>query len=121
MDRQSRILATLGLGIVVCLFFVACRKPADLGRAESATAGQVREYVNGPMGRYSDLFSGVVYVGSDSSFDYIAIKQGQRTVKLFRVNRGALGVMRLTAVHPEGKTWVDITKMFPVSNGLDRR
>jgi hypothetical protein len=122
MKCQSRIgvIAVLrlafGLGIAVSLFTIACVKGVDLRRAQSASMEQVREYVYGPMGHYSDLFSGVFYVGSDSSFDYIAVKQGRRITKLFRVKRGDLGVMRRTGVDADDQKWLDITGMFPVPN-----
>jgi len=87
---------------------------ADLKHAENADLRQVNEYVNGPMGHYSTLFSGIFYVGSDNEFDYVAIKHGKNTVKMFKIKRGQLSVNRQMKIDADDKKWVDITGMFPI-------
>jgi len=104
----------LGIGVLACTYSVGCMNSADLEQAENANMKRVREYVYGPMGHYSDLFAGVFYIGSDAKFDYVAIKQGKRTVKVFKVNRGDLGIRHQTVVDVNDKTWLNITDMFPV-------
>jgi hypothetical protein len=88
---------------------------ADLKKAESADIKQVKEYVNSPMGRYSSWFSGVFYAGTDEAFDYVAIKHEAKTVKMFKVKKGEVGVKQQMKTIADEKKWVDITQMFPPS------
>lgn len=92
-----------------------CMCSADLKKAESADLKQVKDYVNSPMGRYSSWFSGVFYAGTDDTFDYIAVKHGSNTVKVFKLKKGDLGVKQQMRINAE-KKWVNITSMFPPPN-----
>jgi hypothetical protein len=89
--------------------------PADLKKAESADLKQVKEYVNSPMGRYSSWFSGVFYAGTDHESDYVAVKHGTNTVKVFKIKRGELGIKQRMRTNVDEKKWVNITQMFPAS------
>ena len=85
----------------------------DLKHAQEADLKQVREYVYSPMGYYASMFSGVFYAGSDSESDYIAIKHGKSTVKMFKIKRGEIDLKDRTTVQTSDKKWVDITNLFP--------
>ncbi len=100
---------------LVSVAITMCMCSANLKKAESADIKQVKEYVNSPMGRYSSWFSGVFYAGTDESFDYVAIKHGPKTVKIFKVKKGKLGVKQEMKTSGDEKKWVDITQMFPAS------
>jgi len=86
----------------------------DLKHAETADLKHVKEYVNGPMGHYSTWFSGIFYAGSDSEFDYVTIKHGKGTVKVFKIKRGELGVKHHMKIDANEKKWLDVTGMFPL-------
>jgi hypothetical protein len=100
--RMSLVIAALTM----------CMCTPDLKRAESADGKQVNQYVNGPMGRYSSLFEGVYYAGTDNAFDYVAIKHRSSSVKMFKLQRGNLDVKEQMKVNGDEKKWVDITGMF---------
>lgn len=102
--------------ILICLSLLVTATfmwPVDLGHAETADLKHVKEYVNGPMGHYSTWFSGVFYIGSDKELDYVAIKHGRETVKVFKMKRGELNVEHYMKIAGNDKKWVDITRMFP--------
>ena len=90
-----------------------CMCSSDLKKAKSANVKQVKDYVNSPMGRYSSWFSGIFYAGTDDAFDYVAVKHGSSTVKVFKLKKGDLGVKQQMRVTADEKKWVDITAMFP--------
>jgi|SRR5882672_1879745 len=87
---------------------------ADLRHAENADRKQVKEYVNGTMGHYSSWFTGIFYVGSDNEFDYVAVKHGKNTVKVFKIKRDELGIKHHMKINGNDKKWVNITGMFPL-------
>ena len=92
-----------------------CAGSVDWRRAESADLKHVKEYANSPMGHYSSWFSGVFYAGTDDDFDYVAIKHGSNTIKVFKLKRGDLGVKRRMRITADEDKWADITRMFPLT------
>ena len=102
-------LLTMSL-VIAALAMCMC---TTVKKAESADLKHVKEYVNGPMGRYSDWFNGVYYAGTDDAFDYVAIEHGSNTVKMFKLKKGDLGVKEQMKVTVDEKRWVNITGMFP--------
>ncbi len=72
------------------------------------------------MGRYSSWFSGVYYAGTDDAFEYVAVKHGSNTVKVFKMKKGDLGVKQQMTVNTDEKKWMNITSMFPPPNRRSR-
>ena len=117
MSTKTRLVVSLCAAVIlICLSWRVVATfmwSVDLRHAESADLKHVKQYVNRPMGRYSSLFSGVFYVGSDNEFDYVAIRRGKYSEKLFKMKRGELTIEHYMKIAGNDKKWVDVTGMFP--------
>jgi hypothetical protein len=81
--------------------------------ARLVSSVEFRDFVNGPMGYYSSMFSGVFYAGSDDTCDYIAVRHGRFTVGAFKLRRGEVQIKNRMSLTSNETNWVDVTREFP--------
>jgi len=110
------LLGLFGTGAILFVVFNygwRVQAAVKLRSAEAVSGPELTEVVNGPMGLYASLFKGVFYVGSDDSFDYIAIKHGRLTAKALKVRRGNVaGIEHRMNITADEKKWVDLTPLW---------
>jgi hypothetical protein len=110
-------LSTLaGIGaIIVAVLAYAEHEMGVVGvqSAKRVTAVELKNFVDGPMGHYSSMFSGVFYAGSDEACDYIAARHGRFTVGAFKLRRGEVQIRNRMSLTSNERDWLDITREFP--------
>jgi hypothetical protein len=65
------------------------------------------------MGYYASIFGGVFYVGSNDSFDYVALKHGRLAVYAYKTPRGDVAIERRMQITSDEKKWVNLARAFP--------
>jgi hypothetical protein len=98
---------------------VACAGAPNIKSAEEVTATQLTAYLCSPNGRYSTMFRGVSYAGSDSGFDYIALAYGDgqlRKYEMFKVKAGDLGLPYHMPAKTTPTEWIDTYAHFPAGS-----
>lgn len=115
--RALRLLLIIFGSLALFLFaFAYARRvqvAVSLKSAEVTSAQRLEGTVNGPIGRFSSLFRGVFYAGSDDGSDYFVILHGKVTVQAFKMRRGDLRVQHQMQLTADERKWVDITRAFP--------
>lgn len=85
----------------------------DFANAIVFTAKELNDYVYGPMGYYSTVFSGVYYAGSDSKFHYFVIRHNRKSVKFVKLTLENYHIGNPIKLDSDKKKWIDVTHEFP--------
>jgi hypothetical protein len=65
------------------------------------------------MGYYASLFEGAFYVGSDDSFDYVAVKHGRFAIYAFKTQRSDIAIGHRMKITTDERKWVNLEEVFP--------
>jgi hypothetical protein len=121
VKRWSAVLfvASAAALFALCVIAIGCASEPNFESAKEVTATQLKAFLCGPEGRYSTMFRGVSYAGSDDNFHYIAVTIGDgrlRKYKVFKVKAGELGLDHHMPVKSAPTDWIDTYAQFSVDS-----